>query len=102
MKAFTETEVQEWREAAKQKPSSIPPGAYQQFPQARSFDIAVHTDALLLRISIGDGDLADVRINPVVARNLMAAIMGAGIAAGWLNDLGDIVFPDLPSLPDET
>ncbi|SMD10205.1 hypothetical protein SAMN06297251_12748 [Fulvimarina manganoxydans] len=102
MKPFTEDQMQAWRDAAKRKPPRIPDNAFERFAHVRSFDIAVHPNALLLRMMCGNGDITDLRINPVLARDLAATILRAGLAAEWLNKQGDVIIPDLPPLPDET
>ncbi|MCB8835961.1 hypothetical protein [Aurantimonas sp. VKM B-3413] len=93
--------MEAWRDAATRKPPRIPDDAFERFAQIRSIEVAVYPHALLLRMMSRHGDVADVLLNPVLARDLAAMILTAGQSAGWLDEKGTVVIPEFDPLPDD-
>lgn len=95
MKAFTQEQIDAWQAAGNRKPPSIPDDAYDRFAQIRSFEIAVYPNALLLRMMSSGGDVADVLLNPHIARQIAATIISAGQSAGWLDETAVLIIPEI-------
>lgn len=61
------------------------------FQDLVSFSAAPAPDGVAVMLVIKGRDPIPVKINPVVARQLAASIVQAGMEAGWLDEEGDIV-----------
>jgi hypothetical protein len=64
--------------------------------EAVSFAAGAMNTGMAIRWRLADGREEVRFLNPVVARHLVACILQMGEAAGWLNSLGEFIFPPLP------
>lgn len=98
MKAFDDDDLAAWRTLAGRKPPAIPLDAWERFASVRSFEVATYPNAVLLRLMTEGGDVADLKLNPVIARSLFRALVAAGQQGRWLDEALNVVAPDLDML----
>ncbi|MCQ0986425.1 hypothetical protein [Jiella marina] len=99
MKPFTQDQIDAWEAAGQRKPPRIPDDAFERFAQIRSFEIGLYPNAVLLRMLSRNGDIADVMLNPHLARQIAATIITAGQSAGWLDANGRLIIPEIDEDP---
>lgn len=95
-KIFDEAMIATWkREMADNRPEGFSDEDLAGLKQVDSFAPGALTAGFSMRMALRNGGTIDVVMNPVVARHLAACILTMGQQAGWLDEGGNVISPDL-------
>lgn len=92
---FTQADIAAWlRDLDTKVPPSATEMEWPSFPDVLSFRAQALSAGATIRFQTRNGQVMDIRMNPVAARELAAWILHAGAHAGWLDKSANVVSPD--------
>ena len=93
---FTAEHIGLWSADLDDRPAPASELEWPDFPDVLAFRAQALSAGVTLRLRCRDGAIRDLRMNPVVARELAAWILHAGTKAGWLDPGSGQVIPPPP------
>lgn len=90
---FTKEHIAIWSRDLDDKPPSATEIEWPDFPDVLAFRGQALSAGATLRLRCRDGQVRDMRMNPVVARELAHWLFEAGRSAGWLDERYNVISP---------
>lgn len=92
--AFTQDDLDRWMERAEVlRPIGPSRKNCRECPAVDAYNLVETTAGVVLRLSLNNGDVHTIRLNPFIAIELSQDMVVSGVARGWTNGLGEVVTP---------